>query len=119
MTDTATKTAIVERGVKAQALGDKYLAAALKQANAYAKVVEDAVKNGFFTDALEAKRMLAQARTVAGQIAAAAESLAELHQSGTQLAIDNEVDLGSVSTVGGVPFVKRTGGVVVFGGGGR
>lgn len=119
MTDTAAKAAIVERGVKAQALGDKYLASAWKQANAYAKVVEDAVKNGFFTDALEAKRMLAQARTVAGQIAGAAETLAELHQSGTHLAIDNEVDLGSVSTVGGVPFVRREGGVVVLGGGGR
>ncbi|MCA0344755.1 MAG: hypothetical protein LCH99_34275 [Proteobacteria bacterium] len=117
MTDTATKTAIVERGVKAQALADKYLASAYKQANAYAKVIEDAVKNGFFTDALEAKRMLAQSRTVAGKVAEAAELLAVLHLSGTQLAIDNEVDLGTVSSVGGVPFVKRTGGIVVMGGG--
>lgn len=120
MTSVEEKQDIVERGVKAQALMDKNLATAHKQATAYAKVIEDAVLAGFFSSGLEAKRMLAEARSLPGKIAECALLAAVLHQSGTQLAIDNEVDLGSVSSVGGVEFVKReTGEMTIMGGGGR
>lgn len=120
MTSVEQKQDIVERGVKAQALIDKHLAAAHKQAASYAKVIEDAVEDGFFTSGLEAKRMLAEARSLPGKIAECAMLAAILHQSGTQLAIDNDVDLGTVQTVGGVDFVKRDDGMMhPMGGGGR
>lgn len=116
MTD---KQDIVQRGVEAQALIDKHLAGAYKAAVKYAKVIEDAVAAGFFDSGLEAKRQLAEARTLPGLIANAAQSAAVLHQSGTDLAVANEVDLGTVTTVGGVDFVKRDGGFTTMGGGGR
>lgn len=116
---TNTKQNITEKGIKAQALMDKHATAGYRAAMQYAKVVEEAIKAEFFSDALEAKRMLAQARTLPGLFAKAAEIAAELHKSGTQLAIENEADLGSVSSVGGVPFAKRSGGMTTMGGGGR
>lgn len=120
MTANQKKTEIVTRGVTAQALVDKHLAQAFKFASEYAGVIEDAVKAGFFSSGLEAKAMLAEARSLPGQVAECALAAAMLHQSGTQLAIDNEVDLGSVTTVGGVPFTKRDdGGFTTQGGGGR
>ncbi len=120
MTTQEEKQKIVEKGVKAQALIDRHTAGAYKAALQYAKVIEDAVKNEFFTDPLEAKRMLAEARALPGMIAKAAEKAAELHQSGTKLAIDNDADLGSVTSVGGVDFVRRDDGMVhPMGGGGR
>ncbi len=117
---TDTKEAIVERGVKAQALIDRHLAAAHKAANAYAKVIEDAVRNGFYANGLTAKYDLAHARSLPGKIAEAAKLGAELHLAGTQLAKDNEVDLGTVEKVGGVDFVRRSSdGMTIMSGGDR
>lgn len=110
---------IVQKGVKAQAVIDKNLAGAYRAAGQYAKVIEDAVKAGMFDSGLEAKHMLAQARSLPGKIAEAARLAAELHISGTDLAIANDVDLGTISTVGGVEFVKRGGGMSTMSGGGR
>lgn len=119
MTTTEKKSEIVSNGVDAQALLDKYLAKSYRAGMRYAQVIEEAVKNGFFVNPLEAKRMLAQARSLSGKIAEAAELAAELHLSGTQLAKDNDVDLGSVITVGGVDFVRRDTGMITPFGGGR
>lgn len=113
------KSEIVSRGVKAQAVVDKNLATAHRGAVQYAKVIEDAVKNGMFDSGLEAKRMLAQARSLPGMIAVAAAHAADLHITGTALAVANDVDLGTVTTVGGVEFVKRDGGMSTMSGGGR
>lgn len=113
------KSEIVSRGVKAQAVVDKNLATAHRGAVQYAKVIEDAVKNGMFDSGLEAKRMLAQARSLPGKIAEVAQLAADLHITGTALAVANDVDLGTVTTVGGVEFVKRDGGMSTMGGGGR
>jgi len=114
-----TKTEIVTRGVKAQAVIDKNLAGAHRAAVQYAKVIEDAVKGGMFGSGLEAKHMLAQARSLPGKIAEAAALAAELHISGTELAVANDVDLGTVETVGGVTFVRREDGMSTMSGGGR
>lgn len=120
MTTPEIKTAIVERGVKSQALLDKHLASAHKQAKAYEKVIEAGVSNGFFSSGLEAKLHLAKTRMIAGKIAEAAALAAELHIVATQVTTDNGVDLGSVTTVGGVPFVKRDDGMMSpMSGGGR
>jgi len=114
------KYKIVERGVNAQAQINKYLAKAHKAAEDYADVIADAVENGFFASGLTAKRDLSHARTLPGKIAEAALVGAELHILGTQLATDNEVDLGSVTSVGGVDFVKRdNGGITIMSGGDR
>lgn len=119
MTNTEQKQAIVTKGVKAQASIDKSLATAHRAAQQYAKAIEEAVKSGFFSSGLEAKRMLAEARALPGKIAEAAQLAAVLHQSGTMLAVENEVDLGTVTNVGGVEFVKKSGGFTTMGGGGR
>lgn len=119
MTTTDKKSEIVANGVEAQALLDRHLAKAYRAGVLYAQVIEDAVRNGFFVNPLEAKRMLAQARSISGKVAEAAELAAELHLSGTQLAKDNNVDLGSVTTVGGVDFVRRDTGMITPFGGGR
>ncbi|MCZ7855992.1 hypothetical protein O9X81_05145 [Agrobacterium salinitolerans] len=119
MTTTEKKSEIVANGVDAQALLDRHLAKAYRAGVLYAQVIEEAVKNGFFVNPLEAKRMLAQARSLSGKIAEAAELAAELHLSGTQLAKDNDVDLGSVTSVGGVDFVRRDTGMITPFGGGR
>ena len=104
MPKTPTMEEIVQLGVKNQALIDKHLTLAHKAATAYAeKVIAPAIEVGMFGKALEAKLMLAQARSLPGKIAEAAKLGAELHISGTAVAIANGVDdLGSPATVGGV-----------------
>jgi hypothetical protein len=111
----ATKEDIVADGVKAQALMDKHLTAAMKAAERYAGAIKDAIEAEMFEKALEAKLILAQARTLPGQIAACAAAAASLHISGTELAKANNVDLGSVTTLGGVDWP----GMSTMGGGGR
>jgi len=52
-------------------------------------------------------------------IAEVARLAADLHITGTALAVANDVDLGTVTTVGGVEFVKREDGMSTMSGGGR
>ncbi|MGA1801496.1 hypothetical protein [Rhizobium sp. HT1-10] len=106
---------IVAAGVKEQALIDKHLALAYKAAGRYSKVVENAVIAGMIPKALDAKKMLAESRVLPGKIAEAAVLGAELHISGTAVAVANDVDLGSPVSVGGV----KIGGFHTEGGGGR
>ena len=111
------KEDIVQRGVEAHALIDKHLARAFKAAEKYAGVVENAITAGMFQGrALVAKEMLADARSLPGEIAAAARHAAHLHRSGTDVAIANDVDLGTVTSVGGVELPASIG---IMGGGGR
>lgn len=110
-----TKEEVVSDGVDAQALMDRHLTKAIKAAERYGKAIEGAINTEMFSSALEAKLMLAQARALSGKIAECAAEAARLHISGTALAVANGVDLGSVTTVGGVPFP----GMSTMGGGGR
>lgn len=104
-------------GVKEHALIDKHLTLAHKAANRYAeKVIAPAIEAGMFNKALEAKVMLAHARSLPGVIAMAMKHGADLHVSATAVAIANGVDtLGSPATVGGVTL----GGIHTDGGGDR
>lgn len=117
MAKTPTMEEIIQRGVKEHALIDKHLELARKAAHRYAEqVVKPAVEVGMFPKALEAKKMLAHARSLPGKIAEAALHGADLHISGTAVAAANGVDdLGSPATVGGVTL----GGIHTDGGGGR
>lgn len=115
-----TKEDAVDLGVKAQALIDKHLTAARKAANQYADAIETAIETGMFSSRLEAKRMLAEARALPGKIAECAQAAADLHISGTALAVANGVDLGTVATVGGIAWPEPAEGeMTTFGGGGR
>ncbi len=109
-----TPEQIVEAFVKNHALLDKHLAAAHKVAQKMAKDVEEGIGLGMVRG-LEAKSFLAGHRKLPGVVADAALYGSELHKQGTKIAQDNGVDLGSLTTVGGVTI----GGVVVMGGGGR
>lgn len=97
-----TPQEIVAAGVKEQALIDKHLTLAYKAAVRYSKVIENAITEGMITQALSAKKMLADARSLPGKVADAASAAAVLHISGTSVAIANDVDLGSPLSVGGV-----------------
>lgn len=95
---------IVASFVKNHALADKHLAAAFKAAERMAKDVDEGIRANMVTQ-LEAKLFQAQHRAAPGLIAAAAVALAELHIKGTELAQRNKVDLGKLTSVGGVPLV--------------
>lgn len=92
---------IVASFVANHALVDKHLAAAYRAAMKMAKETEDGIKAGMVTQ-IEAKLFLAQHRAAAGEIANVAALFAELHKSGTAIAKANGVDLGNLTTVGGV-----------------
>ena len=70
-------------------------------------------KTGDIVDAI--KQFLAEHRELPGIITHAAAFAARLHNTGTAIAEDNGVDLGSVTSVGGVML----GGFHAEGGGGR
>lgn len=92
---------LVASFVANHALVDKHLAAAYRAAMKMAKETEDGIKAGMVTQ-LEAKLFLAQHRSAAGKIADIAAIFAELHKIGTEHAKANGVDLGRLTTVGGV-----------------
>ncbi len=96
-----TPEEIVSAFVTNHALVDKHLAAAYKAALKMAKDVEEGIKAGMSTQ-IEAKSFLAQHRAAAGSVAEVAAIFAELHRDGTESAKANGVDLGRLTTVGGV-----------------
>lgn len=107
-----TISEIVEAGVAAQALIDKHLTAAYKAAAKLTKVTERGVEEGM-VQGIAAKKILADARSGQGAIAAVAGHFATLHQAQTTASIAAGADLGSVTTAGGIAI----GGVSVMGGG--
>lgn len=113
MAKTRSPEDIVAAFVKNHALVDKHLAAAYQAALAMAKDTEEGISTGMMSDALDAKDFLATHRELPGLIARSASFAADLHKRGTAIAKANGVDLGSVTTVGGVLF----GGIVIMGGG--
>lgn len=102
---------IVADFVKDHALVDKHLAIAYKAALRMAKNAEEGIKIGMVRQ-LAAKSFLAGHRAGAGEIAAAAATFADLHIIGTEHAKANGVDLGSLTSVGGVqlPPQPKSGG---------
>lgn len=107
-----TVSEIVEAGVAAQALIDKHLAAAYKAAEKLTKVTTRGVEEGMVTG-IAAKKIIADARSGQGAIAAVAAHFATLHLAQTTASVAAGADLGSVTTAGGVTI----GGVSTMGGG--
>lgn len=102
---------IVSAGVEAQALIDKHLAKAHAAAETLIRVTERGVEEGLVIG-IEAKTIIGDARAAAGIIGAAAAAFGRLHRLQTDACIAAEVDLGSVTTAGGITI----GGVSVMGG---
>lgn len=92
---------IVASFVANHALVDKHLAAAYRAALKMAKDTEEGIKVGMVSQ-LDAKSFLARHRAAAGDIAAVAATFSDLHVSGVAIAKANNVDLGTLTTVGGV-----------------
>lgn len=99
-----TPEEIVASFVKNHALADKHLAAAFKAAERMVKDVDEGIRANMVTQ-LEAKLFQAKHRAAPGLIATAATALAELHIEGTAIAKRNKVDVGKLTSVGGVPLV--------------
>lgn len=99
-----TPEEIVANFVRNHALVDKHLAAAFKAAERMVKDTDEGIRANMVTQ-LEAKLFQAQHRAAPGLIAAAAAAFAELHIKGTELAQRNKVDLGKLTSVGGVPLI--------------
>lgn len=112
MPSLSTIPEIVEAGVAAQALVDKHLALAYKAAGRLVKVTEAGVTQGM-VQGIAAKKIIADARSGQGAIAAVAAHFATLHQAQTTASIAAGADLGSVTTAGGITI----GGVSTMGGG--
>lgn len=103
---------VVQAGVETQALIDKHLARAYAAAKKLTAVTERGVELGMAQGIL-AKRIIGMARACQGRVGEVADNFAELHELQTQICKDNDVDLGSITTAGGVTI----GGVHTEGGG--
>ena len=101
---------VTAAGVAAQAAIDKHLTAAYKAALKLSKVTERGVELGMVTKAIAAKTIIADARSLPGQIAEVAALAARLHAEQTRICQANDCDTPSPDTAGGV---------VILGGGGR
>jgi len=106
-----TPEEIVSAFVKDHAIVDKHLAAAYKAALRMAKNVDEGIKIGMVTQ-IAAKQFQSKHRAAAGEIASVAAVFADLHVIGTEHAKANGVDLGSMTSVGGVslPPQPKSGG---------
>jgi hypothetical protein len=111
MPSLATVPDIVDAGVAAQAAIDKHLALAYKAAAKLTRVTERGVEEGM-VQGIAAKKIIADARAGQGAIAAVAAHFATLHQAQTTACVAAGVDMGSVTTAGGITI----GGVSVLGG---
>lgn len=101
-----TPDEIVSAFVADHAIVDKHLAAAYRAALRMAKNVEEGIKAGMLKP-LQAKSFLAEHRGAAGKIADVAADFADLHVIGTEHAKANGVDLGSLTSVGGVQLLPQ------------
>ena len=107
-----TPEEIVSAGVAAQASIDRHLTIAYKAAAKLVRVTERGVEEGW-VQGVAAKKIIADARSGQGAIAAVAGHFATLHQAQVIAATIAGADLGSVTTAGGVTI----GGVSPMGGG--
>lgn len=105
---------VVQAGVEAQAQIDRYLAKAYAHAKKLTEATEKGVELGM-VQGIAAKSIIGRARHLQGAIGALAADFALLHREQTDACIDAGVDLGSVTTAGGITI----GGVSTQGGGGR
>lgn len=101
MTTLTSIADIVQAGVDAQARIDRYLAKAYAAAERLTGVTVRGIEEGMVTG-IAAKKILADARSGQGAIAAVAGHFAALHQAQTTASIAAGADLGSVTTAGGV-----------------
>lgn len=103
---------VVDAGVKAQAAIDRHLAAAYKAAAQLTKVTERGVALGM-VQGIGAKKIIGDARAAQGHVAAVASVFAQLHHVQTEACKAAGMDMGSVTSAGGVLI----GGVSTMGGG--
>lgn len=92
---------IASSGVQAQADIDRHLDKAYKAALRNVEVTEDGVRERMVRG-IKGKQMIAQARKVAGMIAAAAYEAALLHADQTEACVRNGCDTGTLESAGGV-----------------
>ena len=102
---------VANAGVRAQHELDVALTEAYNAAMRLVEVTEVGLQLGMMTKAIAAKTILADARTIPGQIADAAFAAAELHARQTVICQECGVDTPAPASVGGV--------IVPFGGGDR
>jgi len=102
---------IVAAGVAAQASIDRHMTIAYKAAAKLVKVTERGVEEGW-VQGVAAKKIIADARSGQGAIAAVMAHFATLHQAQVTAATIAGADLGSVTTAGGITI----GGVSPLGG---
>ena len=102
---------IVSAGVAAQVSIDRHLTLAYKAAAKLVRVTERGVEEGM-VQGIAAKKIIADARSGQGAIAAVAGHFAQLHLAQTTACVAAGADLGSVTTAGGVTI----GGVSPLGG---
>lgn len=96
-----TMEEVAAEGIIAQANIDRYLSKAYKAALRNVEVTERGVELGMARD-VKAKLVIARARAAAGSVALAAEIAAELHQLQVEICQANDVDLGNLTTAGGI-----------------
>lgn len=112
MAELETIQDVVTAGVEAQAQIDRHLAKAYEWAAKLVKVTERGVELGM-VQGIDAKGIIAQARSCQGKVADVALEFAVLHEAQTQICKNNNADLGDIATAGGIVI----GGVHTEGGG--
>lgn len=93
---------VTDAGVRAQSELDAALTEAYNAAMRLIEVTERGLELGMVTKAIAAKTILADARTIPGQIAAVAASAARLHAEQTKVCQANGCDVPTPKSVGGV-----------------
>lgn len=93
---------VANAGVRAQHELDVALTEAYNASMRLVEVTERGLQLGMMTKAIAAKTILADARTIPGQIAAVAAAAARLHADQTKACQLNGCDVPSPSSVGGV-----------------
>lgn len=92
---------VVAAGVEAQAKIDKYLAKAYDAARDLTAVTERGVELGMVRG-IDAKIIIGDVRSLQGRIGEIAANFGLLHQRQTDACKEAGVDLGNVTTAGGV-----------------
>lgn len=97
----STPQDVADAGVQAQADLDRRLFKSLESARMNTAVTEAGVAMGMVKP-LAGKLLIAKAREIEGALAYAARLAAELHIEQTKVCVENGVDTGTLTTVGGV-----------------
>lgn len=101
---------VANAGVRAQHELDVALTEAYNAAMRLVEVTEVGLQLGMMTKAIAAKTILADARTIPGQIAAVAAAAARLHAEQTKICQANGCDTPAPASVGGVVISPMGGG---------